>query len=122
MKKLIAAVLVCSLLVVGCASSTMIKSNPPGTKVYIEGAYLGDTPYKYSSASVCWSKTAVELKKDGYFPLKGQLSKTEPNVFNIIMACALLIPAFWATGYPDEFNYELEPMSSQASIPVPTDK
>jgi hypothetical protein len=47
MRRLIALAVVFFFLF-GCSSSTLIKSNPPGAKLYLDGQLKGETPYPYS--------------------------------------------------------------------------
>ena len=47
MRRLIALAMVFFFLF-GCSSSTLIKSNPLGAKLYLDGQLKGKTPYPYS--------------------------------------------------------------------------
>lgn len=47
----------------GCVSSTTIRTTPQGAKLYVDGEYLGKTPYTYSDKKFVGSVTTLELKK-----------------------------------------------------------
>jgi hypothetical protein len=110
MKRFFALLLVVSLM--GCSTTTLIKTDPPGARVMVDGAPLGITPCKYDNGGPFWIKNAVLIEKDGYQPINTVLTKSQPNVMMIILACGVIVPALWATGYPDEFNYELQPLKT----------
>jgi hypothetical protein len=63
MRRLIAWAMVFFFLF-GCASSTLIKSNPPGAKLYLDGQLKGETPYTYSDRAAAGTLRTVTLKKE----------------------------------------------------------
>ena len=66
--KTISLLLAGSVLLTSCASTTMIKSNPSGAKVYLNGEPFGTTPYNHRYTKIVGSTTTVKLEKDGYDP------------------------------------------------------
>ena len=54
------------------------------------------------------TKKAVALKLDGYRSLSGSIEKDEVRILPLIAGLWLIIPWLWATGYPDEYIFELE--------------
>lgn len=51
MVKLI-ALMTAFFFVLGCSSTTIIKSKPSGAKVCLDGEIKGETPYTYTSAGI----------------------------------------------------------------------
>jgi len=72
MKILIALSMVLFFLL-GCASTTLIKSNPPGAKLQVDGRSLGETPHFYTDKAVAGTTKAVTLKKEGYKDFNGYI-------------------------------------------------
>src|ERR1700704_5961761 len=70
--------LVCAAaLAGGCASETVIRSNPPGAKVFIDGAYVGQTPYTMSDTKIVGSTTGVRLEYPGFQPTSASIHRSE---------------------------------------------
>lgn len=106
-KKLIVLVTAICFLV-GCSSTTMIKSNPPGAKLYIEGQYKCETPCTHSDTAASGTSKTVLLKKEGYKDFTGTIKKEETQAGPIIGGIFLLFPFIWMLGYPDEYSFEME--------------
>jgi len=62
MKRITALTMVFFFLV-GCASTTLIKSNPPGAKLQVDGKIVGETPHFYTDKAVAGTVKMVTLKK-----------------------------------------------------------
>ncbi len=102
-----------TLFIAGCASTTVIHSRPEGAKVYLDGMYVGTTPYTHRDMKIVGATTPVELKKDGYEPFYTHLSKDEqPDVGAIIGGVFFLFPFLWTMEYQPEHTYELVPASA----------
>ncbi len=106
-----------SVLLSGCASSTLINSIPPGAKVYVDGQYLGHAPVKQKDAAILGSFKDVVLKKDGYRDQSGTIRKDEIRFLPLIAGIWLIIPWLWVTGYPDQYTFELEEIPSAEGQP-----
>ncbi len=96
---------------VGCASSTVIKSNPPGAKVFLNGEPVGKTPFTMTDTKVVFTSTAVRLEKPGYEPLNTTITRSEE--FDIGPFCGgfftfVPITWLWMFKYRPEHVYELE--------------
>ncbi len=73
MKKFVSSVVVvvfvlslssCAAIFKGTSSKVDTNSTPPGAKVYVDGNYMGDTPYRLKLES---KRTyAIEFRMDGY--------------------------------------------------------
>ena len=99
--------------IAGCSSSTVIHSRPEGAKLYVEGVYVGKTPYKYTDMKLVGSRTPLELKMDGYETLDTHLSKSErPDIGAIVGGFFFTVPFLWTLEYQPEHTYELEPAAT----------
>ena len=98
-----------SIVLSGCASKTLIDSEPSGAKLYIDGIHVGKTPYNYSDTKIVGSTTSVKMKKRGYKDFTGFFTRSEQaEVGPIIGGCIALVPFLWCMGYNPERTYELE--------------
>ena len=120
MKKIIFLLPVIFLL--SCASSTTIKTQPSGVKVYEGEALKGVTPYMHWDRAVGGSRTFT-LKKEGYKDKTITVTKSEFNPIRLIAPPILAWP--WLYGYPYEHYFELEeviqnnaPSSTKPNIPA----
>lgn len=97
---------------VGCASSTVIRSDPSGATVYIDGSKMGKTPYTYSDTKTVSSNTRIKLKKEGYEDFEITMTRNEQfEVGACIGGFFFLVPFLWVMGYNPERNYELTPLA-----------
>ncbi|MBN1207798.1 MAG: PEGA domain-containing protein [Myxococcaceae bacterium] len=102
------------LFTVGCASTTIIRSEPSGATVYVDGSKAGTTPYTYSDTKIVGSSTRIKLKKEGYEDLETIITRSEQfEVGPCIGGVFFLVPFLWVMGYQPDHNYELSPLSSQ---------
>jgi hypothetical protein len=92
----------------GCASATVIKSNPPGAKLILDGQFKGETPYTYSDSSAAGTMRTVILKKGGYKDFTGHIKREQLSVGALIGGILLLIPLIWVLEYPSEYTFEME--------------
>ena len=101
--------LVAASLVSACATSTTIRSVPPGARAYVDEQLLGETPLRFSDSSVFWRKRQLVLKKPGYQEKAVLLRKDDLRVGPLIGTILVAVPVFWLFGYPDELTFELQP-------------
>ncbi|MEA4916417.1 PEGA domain-containing protein [Proteiniphilum sp.] len=100
-----------SVLFAGCASTTLIQSEPTGAKVYMNGEYKGVTPLSYSDTKIVGSVTYVTLEKEGYEPFQTYLSRNESaDIGAIIGGFFLMVPFLWTMKYNPVHTYELRPI------------
>ena len=104
--------LVTLVSVVGCASSTVIRSVPPGARVYVNGHYLGEAPVTQTDKAVLLSSKTVVLKKEGYRDQTGTITKGLAIV-PLLTALLCVVPLLWALGHPDEYVFDLEPIPAE---------
>jgi len=107
MKKLIALTTVFFLLF-GCASTTLIKSNPPGAKLQVDGQSVGETPYFYTDKAAAGTVKTVTLKKEGYKDSNGLIRREKLSVPALIGGIFLIVPFVWILEYPSQYNFEME--------------
>jgi hypothetical protein len=107
MKRIIGSI-VAFFFLFGCASSTLIKSNPPGAKLYLEGQLKGETPYTYADRSAAGTMRTVTLKKEGYKDFNGHIKREELSVGALILGILVLWPLLiWVLEYPPEYTFEM---------------
>jgi hypothetical protein len=102
-----------------CASTTMISSSPSGAKVYIDGSYVGDTPYPMTDTKIVGTCSSIALEKPGYEPLYVDICRSEEaDVGAIIGGVFFLFPFLWTMGYHPNHHYELYPLGSIPAEPM----
>jgi len=103
-----------SLLLSGCSSTTMIQSNPSKAKLYIDGAYVGVTPYSYSDTKIVGSSMVVKLEIEGYKPLVSTITRDEEvDIGAVIGGVFFTIPFLWTMKYYPTHNYVLMPVQDE---------
>ena len=69
-----ASLLMATVLLSSCASSTILQSTPVGARVYLNGESVGVTPYRYRDTKIIGATTDVRLEKEGYETLNTSFS------------------------------------------------
>jgi hypothetical protein len=106
----LALALVASTAITACSSSTMIHSNVPGAKVYLDGEFVGRTPYLMSDTKIVGSTTAVRIEAPGYEPVNGAIRRNEEfSVGACIGGVLVLVPFLWIMEYKPTHQFELRP-------------
>ncbi|HJV79063.1 MAG TPA: PEGA domain-containing protein [Paludibacter sp.] len=109
--------LACTMFFASCSSSTMIVSNPPDAKLYLDGEFVGKTPYKHRDSKIVGSSTLVKIEKEGYAPLVTEFSKNEEaDIGAIIGGIFVWVPFLWTLKYKQTHNYELNPIAVQDAV------
>jgi PEGA domain-containing protein len=99
----------------GCVSATVIRSEPSGATVYVDGSRVGKTPYTYADTKTVSSVTRIRLRKEGYEDFEALLVRNEQFEAGPCVAGAFfLVPLLWVMGYQPEHTYELTPLSGNA--------
>jgi hypothetical protein len=107
----------CATALLACSSETVIRSNPPGAKVFIDGSYVGTTPYTMSDTKIVGSTTSVRLEYPGYQPFDASIHRSEEfDVVACIGGVFLLVPFLWIMGYKDSHTFDPPP---QGGYPPP---
>ena len=92
----------------GCASTTLINSNPPGAKLFLNGQEKGETPYTHTDRSAAGARTLVILKKEGYQDFNGEIRRSELSVPALIGGILIMVPFIWILEYPPQYTFEME--------------
>ncbi|KAB1065566.1 PEGA domain-containing protein [Salibacter halophilus] len=102
------------ILFSSCASTTLIKSEPSGAKLYLDDMPVGTTPYEHSDTRIAGSCTSVRIEKEGYKTLNTRFCRDEEaNPGPLIAGFFFLIPALWGLKYKSIHAYELEPITEE---------
>ena len=110
--RLVAMLAILSILS-GCASMTQIHSKPEGATVYIDNLSKGTTPLEYSDTAIAGTEKPIRLEKDGFKTLDTVIRKDKFQVGPMIGGILILFPFVWILGYPDTYEFELEPEKAQ---------
>jgi hypothetical protein len=117
---LIALTTAFALVLAGCSSSTVIRSNVPGSKVYLNGEYVGNTPYTMSDTKIVGATTSVRIEADGYAPTHATITRSEEfSVLACIGGVFLLVPFLWIMGYKADHFYQMAPGGGGGQSPYP---
>jgi hypothetical protein len=114
----VSAVTLCAFA--GCASSTVLQSQPPGARVSINGAVVGNTPYTLTDTKILYSATPVHFEYPGYAPLDVTLVRNEEvDVIPLVVGLFTLVPLLWAMKYQSTHVYQLQlPQAGGAPAPA----
>ncbi len=112
-----ARLIACCVLLAGCSESVMVRTYPPGSKLYVNGEFVGITPVVYTVGSSEFSKQDFSARVDrvGYASADGVLRKrTCPGrvtggVFTLGILFIFKSPTCFAS--PQDFS--LEPLPDQ---------
>jgi hypothetical protein len=102
----------------GCASSTVIQSQPPGARVLVNGQAAGTTPYTLSDTKIVGSTTHVRLEYPGYRPLDTMVTRNEElDVLALVGGLFVLVPFLWVMKYSPSRTFQLTPLDATAAAP-----
>ena len=97
----------------GCASTTIIQSVPEGAKLYVDGMFVGSTPYTLRDTKITGASTSIRLEAEGYESLFTYIHKDEEvNVGAIVGGVFFWIPFLWIMQYRPNYMYEMQPVSA----------
>ncbi|HEY6915497.1 MAG TPA: PEGA domain-containing protein [Paludibacter sp.] len=115
--RIISLLLAVVIFFASCSSSTMIVSNPPNAKLYLDGELVGQTPYKHTDSKIVGTTTTVKIEKDGYKPLFTDITKNEEaDVGAIIGGLLVWVPFLWTLKYKPTHSYVLDPINVDDNI------
>jgi hypothetical protein len=99
--------------VTGCAASTMIQSQPPGARLFLNGVPVGVTPYTMTDTNMSGSIVQVRLEYPGFDPYNAMISRSEElDPLALIGGIFLLVPLLWVLKYQPVHYYQLQPAGS----------
>ncbi len=106
-----------TILFASCSSTTMIQSSPSKAKVYLDGAFVGETPYLHRDSKIVGSSMVVKIEKEGFTPLVTTITKDEEvNVGAIIGGLFVVVPFLWTMQYQSAHNYILKPTTIENEV------
>jgi len=106
----------------GCASTTVIRSNPSGARLYLNGEAVGQTPYTMTDTKIVGATTTVRLEQPGYEPTMATITRSEEfDVGACIGGVLVLVPFLWIMGYKPDHTFEMRPAGAppQPAPPPP---
>ena len=107
-----------ALLASACSSSTVIRSNVRGARVYLNDALVGETPYVMRDTKIVGSVTRVRIEAHGYEPLNTIIKRNEEfQAGACIGGIFFLVPFLWIQGYSADHMYELRQPSQYPPPP-----
>jgi hypothetical protein len=111
----------------GCSSGTIIRSDPSGATVYIDGSKAGTTPYYHSDIKMVGDRTSVKLEKEGYEEFETSFTRSEEfQLPQFIGGLFFPISLMWVMGYHPERTYTLSPRTEtpprEQQAPQPASK
>jgi hypothetical protein len=119
LRKLSALLLV--VLTTGCASTTVIRSNPSGATVSSRsGEVLGRTPYEHSDSAMVNHSESFVVELEGYEPGYVTIKRDQWNVMRTaggVIGGLVVFPVFaallWAADYKEAYAVELQEAAEQ---------
>ena len=126
MRRLTSALLL-TALTTGCASTTVIRSEPLGATIKSRsGEVLGKTPYEHSDSAMLNHTESFVLEKEGYEPGYVTIKRDQWNgarTAGSIVGGLLLFPLFggllWATDYKPAYHVQLEETPAEDEVEEP---
>jgi len=117
----LAVLLSAAILMTGCSSTVSFRSQPPGAKLYINGALQGETPCRTVLKWTTLTEFQIRLEKEGYHPYVARL-EGEPKwvyiIVDILFWPLLLINAYGPKPY---YDFTLRPLGDEAP-PAPVEE
>lgn len=102
----IAAVCALALAASACTTTSTIRTRPPGARVFVNGAYVGESPVEVELPDGLQSfpaGTSAKLELDGYETQNVLLTKSW-SVGYLLLDGLLLLPTLGLSGYFAVFN------------------
>lgn len=123
-----AALLSVATLSFACASTTVIRSNPPNAMIRsVEGGYSGVTPYTYTDTSVIGTQRTFTIEAPGYRPetlvIKRDQWDTGRLALSIVGGLVFLVPyvgILWSADYAPVYEVQLRPEGDLPYVPPST--
>jgi TolB-like protein len=112
----LAVLLSAAVLAAGCSSMVSFRSQPSGAKLYINGAFKGETPCRVMLQWNTFSVFQVKLEKEGYHPYMTKLDG-EPKwvyiVIDLLFWPLMLVNAYGPKPY---YEFGLRPLGEEAPV------
>jgi hypothetical protein len=106
--RIVTALTIGSTVLAACSSTTVIRSNPPGARVFLDDQPVGVTPYAMSDTKIVGTQTRVRLEYPGLRPHSAIIQRNEKfDVLACIGGFLVLVPFLWIMGYNDEHYFDI---------------
>lgn len=103
--RVLAVLLSACLVFAGCASTTVIQSEPAGAQVRIDGMPVGNTPVTFTDNAVwLWTSHQVSLERKGYDPYHTMLNAQVSPLY-LILGLLCLLPFLVVGEYRPSYMY-----------------
>lgn len=113
--RVIAGLMAIVMLATSCASTTLIRSEPSGAKLYLDGELAGRTPYTHTDTKITGSPTHVRITEDGYEEFQTVFVRNEEvDPGALVAGIFFWIPLLWIMKYKPVRTYELTPVPPPA--------
>ncbi len=101
--------LLAAAAVVGCTSSTVIKTSDPDARIFVNGEYVGTGEANYSDRKVAFAGNDVTLRKDGCEPVEYRFQRNEEaDIGAIVGGFLVAVPFLWTLEYKEERAFEFD--------------
>lgn len=100
-----------------CLSTTRIESIPSNAKLYINGEFVGNTPFTYSDKKISGSTQEIKLIKDGYEPYIDEFSRNQKLEPKALYFGIFLVPLFWLKEYDEVQTFDLNTAGKKIAEP-----
>ncbi len=113
-----AAALVIMGATTACATAR-IHSDPPGARLYVNGLYMGTTPFNYGNEAGLPRRYHIQLVKEGYRPLDLYIDARMSWLWGYLGAFTG-IPLLFAWSLSGDYVFYLEPATEEDAPPAPS--
>lgn len=112
-----AVLVACCLVLAGCSESAMVRSYPPGSKLFVNGEFVGVTPVVYTADRSEFSQHdfTVRLDRIGYTSAEGVLRKQvcPGRVTGGVFTLGILFLFKRPTCFASPQDFALDPLAGQ---------
>jgi hypothetical protein len=106
------------LFIVGCSESALVRSYPPGAKLYVNDRFVGIAPIVYTAPhSQIGNEFRVRLEREGYERLDGTLRKQicGGRIAGGIFTLGIVLMVRGPTCFVSPQDFSLEPIRGAGS-------
>lgn len=99
-----------AVAVTGCASSTVLQSQPPGAHVFLNGNPVGVTPYTMTDTNIVGTTTQLRLEYPGYQTINTYIVRNEElDPVALITGILVWVPLLWVLRYQPTHYFAMQP-------------
>ena len=107
-KKSMSFIVIATLIITGCAHTTLITTTPPGAKVTIDGNNLGISPISFHDTSGFPKVFFVKVNKRGYKEINVPMKQAYKGDVTLLWLVPGIFPYFLTATLNDAYNFNLE--------------